>query len=462
MSTEERTDFSKFGIKFQERLVRLILDDRSFADQMSEVLEVDFLETKYLRIFVKKIFEYRERYKTHPSRDSMVTVIRADLANEQEVVQKQIRDFFARAMAREEEIDGDKHIKEVSLDFCKKQVLKKTMMECVDLIKTSRYDEIAGKINDSLKLGADTNFGYDYMVDFEQRFNIKARDAVTTGWIRMDKLMRGGLGRGELGVVIAPTSVGKSMALVHLGAEALKQGMTVVHYTLELLDTVVAIRYDSCLTGTSLSDVFINKENIFEDLQDIEGKLIVKEYPTKTATTMTITQHLERLARRGIIPDLVIVDYGDLLRPLTPHREKRVELESIYEQLRALAQQFKCAVWTASQTNRGGLNAEVITMESISEAFNKCFIADFIFSISRTAEDKNNNEGRVFIAKNRNGPDGLVFPIFMDTAFVKIDVLASTGETVSDVIANTAKQQEQLLKEKYKKFREEKKKNVKS
>ena len=123
-----------------------------------------------------------------------------------------------------------------------------------------------------------------------------------------------------------------------------------------------------------------------ERVEELEGQLVVKEYPTKSASTNTIKTHLDKLRRRGTDIGLIIVDYGDLLRPKVINREKRIELESIYEELRAIAQEFKCPVWTASQTNRSGLNAEVITMESISEAFNKCFVADFIFSISRTVD----------------------------------------------------------------------------
>ena len=154
---------------------------------------------------------------------------------------------------------------------------------------------------------------------------------------------------------------------------------------------------------------------------------------------------------REIIPDMVIIDYGDLLRPISGKSEKRHELESIYEEMRGLAQEFDCAVWTASQTNRSGLNAEVITMESISEAFNKCFVSDFIFSLSRTVEDKQSNTGRIFVAKNRNGPDGLVYPISMNTANVQIEVLEPTGEEQQSL---STKDQSEILKEKYKKFRD--------
>jgi len=155
----------------------------------------------------------------------------------------------------------------------------------------------------------------------------------------------------------------------------------------------------------------------------MDGSLIIKEYPTKSASTNTIRAHLSRLVKRGIVPGLVIVDYADLLRPVTVRKEKRNELESIYEELRALSTEFSCPIWTASQTNRSGLNAEVITMEQISEAFNKCFVADFIFSVSRTIEDKQKNLGKIFIAKNRNGPDGMIYPIFMDPSNVNIKIL---------------------------------------
>ena len=155
---------------------------------------------------------------------------------------------------------------------------------------------------------------------------------------------------------------------------------------------------------------------------------------------------------------MVIVDYGDLLRPLMMRKEKRNELESIYEELRSLSTEFQCPIWTASQTNRSGLNAEVITMEQISEAFNKCFVADFIFSVSRTIEDKQKNEGKIFIAKNRNGPDGIVFPIHMDTSCVKIKVIQKTSAqyaqaAVSGIPPLTSTGQRDLLMKKYNKLR---------
>jgi hypothetical protein len=456
----EKVNLGRYGKTFQEGLVQLIFEDRPFADQITEVLDVNFIELEYLRVFLNKMLNFRHRYSKHPSVDAMMTIIKTELEDEDEVLKEQVQDYFVRIHQRElTDID---YIKETSLDFCRKQNLKEAMMTSVGLLQNCSFDEISKVINDALKLGSENNFGYDYMADFEARFQPKFRNPVTSGWPDIDKITGGGLGKNELGVVIAPTGAGKSMVLVHLGSEAIKEGKTVVHYTLELQDTVIATRYDSCITGYPLSDIINFKDEVYDEIKDLDGSLIVKEYPTKSASTNTIRAHLSRLVKRGIHPGMVIVDYADLLKPVQARKEKRNELESIYEELRAISHEFQCPIWTASQTNRSGLSAEVITMEQISEAFNKCFVADFIFSVSRTIEDKQNNQGKIFIAKNRNGPDGMIYNIFMDTSNVNIKILpkqpnlASAGQqnnVVTAPVALDAKAQRQLLQAKYTKLR---------
>ena len=455
---QKQVGFSKYGKDFQEDLCHLILDDRPFADQIFEVLDINFLELKYLRVFTEKVLEYREKYVIHPNRKVMVTIIKSGLGDHSEATRKQIVDYFSRVMIKEV-VENSQFIKDTALDFCRKQKLKEAMVKSAKLINTCSFDEISKLINDAIILGESNDFGYDYVKDFEKRFELKARNPISTAWSEFDTLMGGGLGSGELGVVIAPTGAGKSMVLAHLGAVAVKAGKTVVHYTLELSDVVVAQRYDSCITKVSLNELFQYKELIRETVEEIDGTLIVKEYPTKSASVKTLRSHLERLKTRDINVDTIIVDYGDLLKPVTKNKEKRVELESIYEGLRGLAQEFECPIWTASQTNRSGLNAEVITMEAISEAFSKCFVADFIFTVSRTVQDKQTNGGRFFVAKNRFGPDGLVYPIEMVTKNVHIDVKSmniSGDEVVTTAV--TAKEQSNILKEKYKKFRKANKK----
>mgnify|MGYP003628292107 CR=1 FL=1 len=437
--------FSRFGKKFQENMCQLMLEDRPFYDQISEVLNINFFEKKYLQIFIETLVKHRNRYSTHPNFEVMMTLLRTELNHHDKATARQVRDFFGRIKSSNG-IEEALWVKDKAIDFCRKQVLKQAMMKSVKLLKSSSFDEIEKVIQDALKLGTDNNFGHEYHKDAHARFEIINRSPITTGWDRMDEICKGGLGNNELGVVIAPTGAGKSMVLVHLACEALKKGKTVVYYTLELKDTAVGERFDSCLTGIPLNEHKERKEEILEKIKKIDGSLIIKEYPTKSASVQTIKNHIEKLKKRGIEPDIILLDYADLLRPPRASSEKRHELEEIYENLRAIAQIYEIPVWTASQTNRGGLNAEVITMEAISEAFNKCFVADFIFSLSRTVQDKQSNKGRIFIAKNRNGPDGMIFHSFVDWSDVTIRIL-NRDESV-DAIQSTAAALA-LLKKKY-------------
>ena len=208
MTNNDKVDFSRFGKSFQESLCQLVLQDRPFADQISEVLDYNFFELKYLQVFIKKIFSYRDKYGVHPSPKIMLTILRSDLENENDAIQKQIRDYYARIY--DQDIRDSKYIKDTSLEFCKKQKLKEAMLKSVELLQNSSFDEIAKTINDALILGSDNDFGYDYFKDFEARFQFKARNPIATGWKEMDDICKGGLGKGELGVVIAPTGAGKS------------------------------------------------------------------------------------------------------------------------------------------------------------------------------------------------------------------------------------------------------------
>ena len=179
-SFEKQEDFSRFGKTFQESLCRLILLDRPFADQIGEVLDFNFFELKYLQVFCKKVYDYKERYKTHPTTDIMLTVLRTELDDENEAIQGQVRNYFARALAKNE-AESESYIKDVSLDFCRKQKLKEAILKSIKLIKSSSFDEVKSEIDAALKLGSDNNFGHDYIRDFELRYVPRHRFPVSTG-----------------------------------------------------------------------------------------------------------------------------------------------------------------------------------------------------------------------------------------------------------------------------------------
>lgn len=462
---EEKRSFSKFGKHFQEELAHIILEERPFADQLEEVLDPGFFELAYVRTFAELIFDYRKRYHVHPSQEIMASIIRTQMNHESELVQEQVRNFFARMSATE--VADREFVKTQSLDFCKKQKLNEALLKSAEMLNfgSHAYDDIEDVLKNAFKLGVDNDFGHDFKTDFELRYAQKARNAITTGWGEIDAITGGGLGIGELGVVIAPTGYGKSQILVYLGTQALLLGKNVVYYTLELSETVVGQRFDSCVTGVPLDDLKNEKDVVGELVQKVRGQLKIKQYPPRIATTATIRHHLDKLKARGWMPDLIIIDYGDLLKPLGEHKEKVYALEAIYEDMRSIAIEYCIQVWTASQTNRSGLNAEVITMESIADAYAKCFPADFIFSLSRTMQEKQTNSGKIFIAKSRLGRDGYIFPILMDTARIKISVLPAMSAEELQATVKEHKDEEQLantaaLRDAFLKFQEKAKKGL--
>ena len=253
-------------------------------------------------------------------------------------------------------------------------------------------------------------------------------------------------------MVAANTGVGKSHWLVALGANAMRNGKNVLHYTFELTEHAVGLRYDSNLCGMASNDVQDHKQLVIDTYKKKGlGRLIIKEYPTGSATVMVLRNHIEKLLLKGFKPDLVIIDYADIMRASKSYDSLRHELKLVYEEIRNLAMELEIPIWTASQANRESAQADVVGLENMSEAYGKAMVADVVISISRKASEKATGIGRLFIAKNRAGKDGIVFPISIDTAMSMFEILDETSLTLNEVASQKKSEMHDLLA---KKFRE--------
>jgi replicative DNA helicase len=265
--------------------------------------------------------------------------------------------------------------------------------------------------------------------------------------------MNGGLGPGELGVVVAPSGVGKTWVLAALGAAAVKAGKIVAHYTLELSQGYVGLRYDTVFTHIASSDLSQRRDEVLDKVKRLKGKLKIKYYPPKGASSKTIQAHLEKMIAAGNKPDLVIVDYADLLLSHSNKSDSTyAEQGGVYIDLRGMSGELGIPIWTASQTNRSAIDSEVIEADKIADSYAKVMNADFIMSLSRKAKDKLNNTARVHIMKNRFGQDGITFPAKMDTTHGTLEVYAassSDGILASKESANGAELEKQMLHKKY-------------
>jgi len=311
------------------------------------------------------------------------------------------------------ESDDLTFVKDEILKFCKNQEIKRAIMDSVGLLKMGNYDEIKSKIDGAMKAGADTDIGLEYKDNVAVRYEEAARATMTTGWDVIDDLMDGGLAPGELGVVMAPAGIGKSWLLINIGANAMRAGKTVVHYTLELNENYVGQRYDSVVTGINAQNLKNYQEDIQEKMDKLKGDLIIKYYPTKSVGVMGIKAHIEKTIMLGNTPDLIIVDYADLLK--VNQKDKHEALEELYEDLRGMAGEYNVPVWTATQANRSALEEDVIEADKIASSYGKVMVSDFLMSLSRKVEDKMSGTGRGHVIKNRFGPDGVTLPCKINT-----------------------------------------------
>ena len=301
------------------------------------------------------------------------------------------------------------YVKSETIEFCKNQEVKNAILESVTLLQDGRIEEIKTKIDAAMKAGQDTNVGHDYKEDIVERYESTVRNVVPTGWDAIDELVDGGFGKGELIIFAAPPGIGKSWALVNVGMAAAKAGKTVVHYTLELNEGYVGQRYDAVLTGIPVPNLKYNMDEVTKQVKNLKGELIVKYWPTKTASINSVKASLDKLKLQGREPDIIIIDYADLIKG-NSRRERHEELEEIMESLRGLGGEYECPIFTASQINRSGADDDIITGTKIAGSFSKLMTADFVVSLSRKIEDKLAGTGRWHVIKNRFGPDGMTLP----------------------------------------------------
>ena len=278
------------------------------------------------------------------------------------------------------------------------------------------YDSIRSMIDNALKAGQDKNMGHEYNKDVESRYREDHRSIVPTPWEAINELLQGGLGNGDFGLIFGNPGGGKSWSLVALGGFAVKLGYNVLHYTLELGADYVGRRYDAFFTGVSVQNITKHKPQIEEAVAQLQGQLIIKEYPTGKASISTLESHIKKCIDLDFKPDLILIDYVDLLRSKRNSRERKEEIDDIYISTKGLARELNLPIWSVSQVNRAGAKDDIIEGDKAAGSYDKIMITDVAISLSRKRQDKVNGTGRFHIMKNRYGMDGMTFNVKADTS----------------------------------------------
>ena len=407
----------EYGPVFQMKVISSLLTHKNFLQNINDVLDSEYFSNPAHKWIINEILDYYDKYHTTISMD----ILKVEMKKvENDVLQVSIREQLREAYKAD--IDDLTYVQEEFSAFCKNQQLKKALLNSVDLLKAGDYDSIKYMIEAAMKAGQDKNIGHEYRKDVESRYREDHRTIVPTPWEPINNLIQGGLGNGDLGLIFGNPGGGKSWTLVALGGFAVKLGYNVIHYTLELSESYTGRRYDAFFTNVPVDRLEKHKTTVEETVPELPGELVIKEYPMGKTTISNIESHIKKVTDLGIKPDLIIIDYIDLLATRKKTADRKGEIDDIYTSTKGLARQLNIPIWSVSQVNRAGAKDNVIEGDKAAGSYDKMMITDLSISLSRKKEDKVNGTGRFHIMKNRYGMDGLTYQVNVDTTIGKIEI----------------------------------------
>jgi replicative DNA helicase len=417
------SSIDEYGPQFQTKVISSLLTHKDFLINIYDILDPEMFGKDAHKWIIKEISSYYQKYHTNPSMDVLKTEMKK-ISNEvlQIAVKEQLREAYKAS------IEDTEYVQEEFSTFCKNQQLKKALLSSVDLLKAGDYDSIKSMIENAMKAGQDKNIGHEYNKDIESRYRIDQRNPVPCPWMEINDLLQGGLGIGDFGLIFGNPGGGKSWALVALGGFAVENGYNVFHYTLELSEDYVGRRYDAFFTRTPVNKILENRDRVENIIPNLPGQLIIKEFPTGKATINTVESHIKKVISLGVQPDLIIIDYVDLLSSKRKSTDRKFEIDDIYTSTKGLARELKLPIWSVSQVNRAGSKDDVIEGDKAAGSYDKMMITDVAISLSRKKDDKVNGTGRFHIMKNRYGMDGITYKLSADTSTGHFEILEAYDE----------------------------------
>lgn len=381
-TTSKKPSFALYPKHFQTNLVKLIIEDRIFASQMQEVLELSYFEQDYLKIIVENVFQYKDKYGTHPCNETIDMLFSNNLKSIDYIKRKEINTFWENFKKNSKVEDAEYYMK-IALDFCRSQKVLAALRENFEQLKNAEIDGFLESITKAASLGSSQNFGHDYKEDLEKRYSKDHREPITTGWPLLDKYTKGGIGLGELWCYVAPPSSGKTSREIYTAVANLRLGNNVAFFEAEMSETDIGQMFDSCLTEIHREELIHNQDAIRLKLEELPGKLRIIEEEYCGTTPRRIFSKCKKLEDSGFKIDLVVIDYADIIIPTKTlyHDDGLAGGVQVYSEIKTLTKRYGYRVLTAAQTNRKGAEAEIITpehFEGMFKRFNPChFVVGF-------------------------------------------------------------------------------------
>lgn len=429
----------EFSENIQRGIIYLLKSDKDFYLQIVNLVQPSYFEFPvHSRIF-SVVRDHYEKYKTLPNDDFIEQEIRDTKA-----VQESLHDYTDELQyinrLDTSAMDGSDYYLDLIENFAKREAMKQAIKQSLILIKEDRMEETEVLVRNALMISRSVDVGHKYFTDLKERwdrtYNAGDTDKYKTVLPSLNRSLEGGLGRKELAMVIAPPGVGKSVYLVNQAVHAMMEGRQVLYVSLEMCEDKIAQRFDSVTTLIPQSQL---KEpsaqlRVGERLSIFQtnfpgSRLVIKEFPTGSANVNTLRSLLVQLKNyEEFVPDLIIIDYLELLRPVRENQHEYQAQQRIAEELRGLAMENNVLLWTATQTNRQGRSVKIITDAELGDSYGKIRTADFAISLNQSEEEFDNGSMRAYVVKSRNGRPRFVVPMTIDYNILRME----EGESIED------------------------------
>lgn len=426
----EERNFGYLGHSFQQSLIKSIVEDRKYGETIIDVLDSKFFDNNSFRFIMENIKELYKTYNKIPDYNTIAQKIMSENGNN--VSSKVHIDTLDNIKNNTQDSE---FVKDRALNFCKQQNLKKELKAVQGIIENGEFEEyikIEQIIQKALQVGITGDDATDVFHDIEGALEKDHRHAIPTGIVGVDNLLKGGLGRGELGVVLAPTGTGKTTLLTKFVNSAFNCGFNVLQIFFEDNPSNIKRKHYTIWTGVAPDDQVEIPKEILEKVKEAQerskGGLKLLKLPSDSVTVSEIKSKIRKMISDGFKLDLLIIDYVDCISPeRSTFGEEWKGEGSIMRSLEAMTSEFDIAIWTATQGNRESISSEVVTADQMGGSIKKAQIGHVILSIAKTMEQKENNLATMTLVKSRIGRDGVIFAnCKFNNEYLEIDTESQT------------------------------------
>jgi replicative DNA helicase len=423
-------NFEYLGNTFQLQLLNQIIVDKDFSHSIIDVIENNYFENKYFKIIIQMVREYYVKYDHTPSFETLEQITKSEL--QQEIASKIVLDTIKKI--KDAPIDGVSFVQEKALKFCKQQELQKVMGKAQKIIdggEFENYDTLEEMVKSALQVGAKDTSMLDVFSNLDQVLEDDYRHPIPMGIPGIDRLLKGGLAKGEIGVILAPTGVGKSTILTKMANHAFNLGFNVLQIFFEDNPKVIQRKHFTLWTKIHPDDLSEKREEVMTKVREIEesmpNKLILKKLPSDTMTMLQIKNQIRKMVSDGIKVDMIVLDYIDCIVPDKNLGDEWKSEGSVMRAFEAMCHEMNIVGWTATQGNRSSISSEVVTTDQMGGSIKKAQVGHVIISVAKTLQQKEMKLATIAITKSRIGDDGVVFEnCKFDNAMIEIDTESTT------------------------------------